>query len=357
MELHIIFFILAGLLIAVLVGFSLWSARREKSRIFTNAFATRQPSVPISGKAVSDIPASLNPQAYQPQASPFDTEQPSAEVGEDNSGMAFRQEVESSLRDIKISLPGQQAVPTDAQAAPIYGNQPEPQTTPFQTQPTAQMQAEVVQVAPMQTVQLKTEPVRAAQSFSQAIKPTPSVSVLEQSVEELERQAEQGEVDIYSDASVRVELAKNSVQATPKEEAEEPAVQNDIVTLYVVAPEGRQFRGDTVVQSLEALGFQYGEYKIFHRHQHLGNSASPVIFSVANMMQPGVFDLANINYFSTVGLVLFMHLPSEGNDTVNLKLLLKATESLAQSLGGFVLNERREIFDEASRQAYFERVS
>ena len=352
MELHIIFFILAGLLIALLVGFSLWSARREKSRIFTNAFATRQPSVPISGKAVSDIPASLNPQAYRPQANPFDAEQSSPEAGEDNNGMAFQQEVENSLRDIKISLPGQQAVPTDIQAVPVYGNQPEPQTAPFQTQ------AAVPQTAPVQTVQLKTEPVQASQNFSQAVKPAPSVSVLEQSLEELERQAEQGEVDIYSDASVRVELAKNSVQSTPKEEAEEqPAAQNDIITLYVVAPEGRQFRGDTVVQSLEALGFQYGEYKIFHRHQHLGNSASPVIFSVANMMQPGVFDLANIDYFSTVGLVLFMHLPSEGNDTVNLKLLLKATESLAQSLGGFVLNERREIFDEASRQAYFERVS
>ncbi|VTR52781.1 cell division protein ZipA [Actinobacillus pleuropneumoniae] len=48
MELHILFFILAGLLIAVLIGFSLWSARREKSRIFSNTFSTRPPSTPIN---------------------------------------------------------------------------------------------------------------------------------------------------------------------------------------------------------------------------------------------------------------------------------------------------------------------
>ncbi|HDL4082968.1 TPA: cell division protein ZipA, partial [Mannheimia haemolytica] len=46
MELHIIFFILAGLLIAVLIGFSLWSARREKSNIFSNTFSTRPIAVP-----------------------------------------------------------------------------------------------------------------------------------------------------------------------------------------------------------------------------------------------------------------------------------------------------------------------
>ncbi|VTR52785.1 cell division protein ZipA [Actinobacillus pleuropneumoniae] len=108
---------------------------------------------------------------------------------------------------------------------------------------------------------------------------------MEQSVEELERQAAQGDVDIYSDASVRVELAKNSMQADSVAE-QKPVAENNMLTLYVVAPEGQQFRGDYVVQSLEALGFQYGEYQIFHRHQHMGNSASPVIFSVANMMQP-----------------------------------------------------------------------
>ncbi|WP_150539257.1 cell division protein ZipA [Actinobacillus vicugnae] len=334
MELHVLFFILAGLLIALLIGFSIWSGRREKSRIFSNTFSTRPPATPINN-VVTDIPESLNPQQYNTTGST------ATNVEEVENPVQIQQEVESSLREIKINLPGQQpTVYNNEPSAPVYGYN----SAPVQSQP--------AQPAYQQPV----EPV-----FNQAPQSpiAQATSVLEQSVEELERQAELGEVDIYSDASVRVELAKNSLQteAETTEQASAPVAENNIITLYVVAPENQQFRGDYVVQSLEALGFQYGEYQIFHRHQHMGNSASPVIFSVANMMQPGVFDLTKIEQFSTVGLVLFMHLPSEGNDQVNLKLLLKTTENLAQSLGGFVLNEQREIFDEASRQAYLARVS
>ncbi|WGE53016.1 cell division protein ZipA [Actinobacillus equuli] len=330
MELHILFFILAGLLIAVLIGFSIWSGRREKSRIFSNTFSTRPPATPINN-VVSDVPASLNPQQYNAPAS-------TSHIEEVENPVQIQQEVESSLREIKINLPGQEAnVYQNEPAAPIYGTAP--------IQPVVKQQVAYQHSVEPAFTQAPQSPIAEA------------TSVLEQSVEELERQATLGEVDIYSDASVRVELAKNSVQAEA-EQTQEPAVaENNMITLYVVAPEGQQFRGDYVVQSLEALGFQYGEYQIFHRHQHMGNSASPVIFSVANMMQPGVFDLAKIEQFSTVGLVLFMHLPSEGNDAVNLKLLLKTTENLAQALGGFVLNEHREIFDENSRQAYLARVS
>lgn len=330
MELHILFFILAGLLIAVLIGFSIWSGRREKSRIFSNTFSTRPPATPINN-VVSDVPASFKPQQYNAAAS-------ASHIEEVENSVQIQQEVESSLREIKINLPGQEAsVYQNEPAAPIYGTAP--------TQPVVKQQAPYQHSVEPAFTQVSQSPIAEA------------TSVLEQSVEELERQAALGEVDIYSDASVRVELAKNSIQAEAKQTQEPAVAENNMITLYVVAPEGQQFRGDYVVQSLEALGFQYGEYQIFHRHQHMGNSASPVIFSVANMMQPGVFDLAKIEQFSTVGLVLFMHLPSEGNDAVNFKLLLKTTENLAQALGGFVLNEHREIFDEHSRQAYLARVS
>lgn len=325
MELHILFFILSGLLIVVLIGFSIWSGRREKSRIFSNTFSTRPPATPIN-PVMSDVPVSLNPQQY--------SSTPSTAVEEVESPVQIQQEVESTLREIKINLPGQDAsVYHHEPIAPIYGATSAPSA-----------------VKPQVTYQQ--EPAFTPQSPM-----AEATSVLEQSVEALERQAASAEVDIYSEPSVRVELAKPAIHTESDNVEQATVAENNMITLYVVAPEGQQFRGDYVVQSLEALGFQYGEYQIFHRHQYMGNSASPVIFSVANMMQPGVFDLTNIEQFSTVGLVLFMHLPSEGNDAVNFKLLLKTTENLAQALGGFILNEQREIFDEVSRQAYLARVS
>lgn len=287
MEIQILFYILAGLFIAAMVGFSVWSHRREKSRIFSNTFSTRPPSTPIQSAAQTEVPKTLDPQSYHDQNY---VSQPDVEV---NTPVEIQQDVESSLNNIKIKLPGEEAV------------QLEPQVSPYQAQ--------------------SSTPVYSQQSAPAFVEATPLPEPVE----------------------VRVE-----------EPAVQPAVETppNMMMLYVVAAEAQVFYGDYLAQCLEGLGFQYGEYQIFHRHQHIGNNTTPVIFSVANMMQPGVFDLEKMDRFSTIGLVMFMHLPSEGNDVANLKLMLQSAERLAQSLGGFVLNDRREIFDENSRLEYLNRL-
>ena len=51
-----------------------------------------------------------------------------------------------------------------------------------------------------------------------------------------------------------------------------------------------------------------------------------------------------------------MHLPSAGNDLANLKLMIRTVESFAQSVGGFVLDEQQQLFDDEKRQHYLLRV-
>lgn len=272
MELHILFFILSGIFIAILIGFSIWSNRREKSRVFSNTFATRPPAQPIKQDPVAEMPSTFNVhQADEPyvQASPLENEV----YPQENF---LQEEVENAVNAIKINIPGQ------SETAPVQQQQP-------------------VQAQPIQQ------------------------------------------------PNVVVNQPEAVAPITPQVEPELVVAENGIATLYVVAAEGQQFIGTYVVQHLETLGFQFGEYQIFHRHQHADDPNSPVMFSVANMIQPGTFDLNRIDRFSTVGLVMFMHLPS---DITKMKMMISTAEGLAQSLGGFVLNERQEIFDERSRQAY-----
>lgn len=282
METHILFFILAGLLIAILIGASVWSARREKSRVFSNTFSTRPPSTPINNGLNTEVPPTLA-QGMQH----FPSEQQSTPQFNEMQ----QQEIEQGVKEIKISLPGQE-----------MHVQPEVHQ-PYSAQP------------------IEPQPV---------VEPEPIVEPT-------------------------VQIQPEQPVAQPEPFSAQAESEPQIVTLYVVAPEGQQFNGELVVQNLEAIGLQFGEYNIFHRH--LDNASSPVLFSVANMMQPGVFDLNNIEHFSTVGLVFFMHLPSAGNDLANLKLMIRTVESFAQSVGGFVLDEQRQIFDDAARQNYLLRVS
>lgn len=302
MELHIIFFILAGLLIAILIGSSFLSNRREKSRLFSNSFSQRPPSTPINNvpsEIHSHFDTSLHSQVENVATSEVEV-QSSAEIQRD---------VQNSLSGIKIRLPGQEEnnVVRELErenATPIYG-----QST----------------FSPIYSSQLVEQNV--AQYVEQVVEPAVSVTIEES-----------------------ISVAQESIES-------EPEIPADMITFYVVSAEGYQFEGEHVVQCLEALGFEYGEYNIFHRYKHLGNSNSPVIFSVANMMQPGVFDLNNLKDFSTIGLVIFMHLPTDGNLKTNLRLMLQCTERLASALNGFVLNDRHEIFDENARIEYLKRVS
>ncbi|QLB20398.1 cell division protein ZipA [Vespertiliibacter pulmonis] len=291
METHILFFILAGLLIIVLIGATVWSARREKSRIFSNTFSTRPPSTPINSEQDNEIvPNFSNTSLNTPHSE--NNEQLTAHFAQSQ-----REEIEQSISNIKISLPGEE------------------QAT-FSGQLSAQHSTDV-----------SAQPIRETATSEYSIS---TQQPLEQP------QPTQNE-NVQSEESV----SPNSIP--------------QIITLYVVAAEGQQFYGENIVQHLENLGFQYGEYQIFHRH--IDNASSPILFSVANMMQPGIFDLNNITQFTTVGLAFFMQLPSTGNDVVNLRLMIRTVESFAQSMGGFVLNEQHQLFDEQSRQAYLSQVS
>lgn len=284
METHILFFILAGLLIAILVGYSLWSARREKSRVFSNTFSTRPVSTPVGSHSHTELPENLNPEGFKPQLT--------SEAESPEQWQAHQQEIDSQVREINIKLPNQ----------PVH--------TPVQQQP-------IFSATPIQQPQ-----------------PQPEIVI---------------EPEIQPALSEELDVA-------PADETEQntQAVDNNIITLFVVAPQGGHFNGLAVVQQLEALGLQYGEYHIFHRY--IDNVDSPVLFSVANMMQPGVFEMHNIDQFATIGLVFFMQLPSPTNDLANLRIMINTAESLAKSLGGFVLDENQQLFDDNTRQQYLLRV-
>ncbi|MDP8034103.1 cell division protein ZipA [Pasteurella atlantica] len=279
MELSIIFFILAGILITLLIGYSILSSRREKSHIFENDFASRpqQPITPLNELSFSHLSQNEKYDNVQDDTS-------TKQLSENNENST----VEKSVNKIKIRLNNKKnAKEKEKQKQKVE----ERQLSLFNTQDTIKNEEE------------------------------------------------------------EVEVEKQAPEVT---QTQEKTTEEKIITLYLVAPENKEFSGEEIVQKLEEMGFQYGEHKIFHRH--IDNSASPIIFSVANMMQPGVFDLDKIHSFSTIGLLFFMYIPSAGNDVTNLRLMISTVESLSKSLGGFMLNDQQALFDKQSHLEYIRRV-
>ena len=97
--------------------------------------------------------------------------------------------------------------------------------------------------------------------------------------------------------------------------------------------------------------------RIFHRHEQQNNPDSPILFSLANAIEPGFFNLSEMGAFSCTGLILFMRLDNRDNDLVEqFYLMLDTANQLADDLGGEVLDDTRNLFDTASEKRYLKRL-
>ena len=115
-----------------------------------------------------------------------------------------------------------------------------------------------------------------------------------------------------------------------------------VVVLYVTSPSGFSFSGTMVRDALYAAGLTYGDMQIFHHHGVGQSVTKDSIFSVANMHEPGAFDLNNMEELQTDGLVMFMEIPSPIDAAVAFEHMLSTAQRLAEVLKGHVRDERRE---------------
>jgi cell division protein ZipA len=113
-----------------------------------------------------------------------------------------------------------------------------------------------------------------------------------------------------------------------------------IVTLFVVARDGGHFNGSDLVVAAEKAGLEYGDMGIYHRLVDGKRELGP-IFSVANMLKPGNFDLARLDSLRTLGVSFFMTLPAPLPALDAWDAMLPTAQRLAELLDGQVLDEER----------------
>lgn len=113
-----------------------------------------------------------------------------------------------------------------------------------------------------------------------------------------------------------------------------------IVSLFVIAPEGEPFRGSDIVVAAEKAGLRFGAMHIFHRLVEGRPDAGPV-FSMANMVKPGYFNMARIGDVTTPGLTFFITLPGPLAALDAWEAMLPVAQRIAELLGGELQDEDR----------------
>lgn len=132
-----------------------------------------------------------------------------------------------------------------------------------------------------------------------------------------------------------------------------PDIQ-EVLVMNVMARQG-ELPGADLLRVLLSCGFRFGEMNIFHRYeQHSGKGA--MLFSVANGVEPGTFDLDNMDNFSTPGICMFMQLPGPKRPMHAFEIMMDSARKIANLLEADIRDEQHNILRQQTAEHYRQRV-
>ncbi len=148
--------------------------------------------------------------------------------------------------------------------------------------------------------------------------------------------------DSFNDAHNNEE-SSDGTKATDQETNNKP---NDIIVIYILPKGEALLEGSQINSAVQALGLNFGEMNIFHYANDGG-----AVFSLANMLEPGSFNLETIHVLKTTGLTLFMQI--EGDDPMDdLSEMLQRGYQIAGLLEARLCNHKREPLTEQDAENY-----
>ncbi|MCK7597494.1 cell division protein ZipA [Microbulbifer sp. CAU 1566] len=129
----------------------------------------------------------------------------------------------------------------------------------------------------------------------------------------------------------------------------------EVLILNIMAPKGDYFEGNDLLRVLLSSGLRFGDMNIFH--YHCGEAGEgPVLFSLANIVVPGTFDMSDMEDFTTPGVSLFLALPAEVEALKAFDTLLTTARTVSEQLGGELKDENRSVFTAQTAEHYRQRV-
>ena len=118
-------------------------------------------------------------------------------------------------------------------------------------------------------------------------------------------------------------------------------------SLLLHASDNKQFLGSEFLPLLMSEGLKFGDMDIFHHYSSQNvakldrQSNHTLLYSMANAIKPGTFDIDNIDKFKTPALVFFMTVPIGFSLLGTYKKMLATVVLLQKSLGGRILDDSK----------------
>jgi cell division protein ZipA len=129
----------------------------------------------------------------------------------------------------------------------------------------------------------------------------------------------------------------------------------EVLVINVISRDPNGFKGPALLQNILESGLRFGDMDIFHRHESMAGNGE-VLFSMANAVKPGVFDLDDIDHFTTRAVSFFLGLPGPRHPKPAFEVMVAAARKLAHELDGELKDDQRSVLTAQTIEHYRQRI-
>lgn len=130
---------------------------------------------------------------------------------------------------------------------------------------------------------------------------------------------------------------------------------SEVIIINVIARDENDLPTDEFYQTMSSCGFHHGDMDIFHRYeQH--NGGGRLLFSAANVVEPGTFPAQPQEGFGTPGVCLFLQLPGPARPLQAFDAMVDASRKISKLLGADIKDEQHCIMTQQTFEHCRQRV-
>ena len=132
-------------------------------------------------------------------------------------------------------------------------------------------------------------------------------------------------------------------EAQPEAEASRQKEILEVIVLHMVANPGVRIPGRELLRQLLEQGLRFGEMNIFHRHRQTASGSDELLFSMANALEPGTFDIDSMEDNEFRAVTFFLKLPGPARPLDALDRMLSSARKLADGLDADLRDEQHSV--------------
>ena len=200
------------------------------------------------------------------------------------------------------------------------------------------------------TEQLKVSFPKKEESF---FKKTGTTSVVKNSISE--QRPVESQYSKKSDNPVLSSVLIQNPHNKKQERLIDRPIASEILVINLLAKNGQFFDKCCLFQSLLIADMRYGDMSIFHRYTNKDGSGH-ILFSLSNGIEPGSFDINNLETMEIPAISIFMGLPGPREPLKAFMLMEETAKNLACNLGGELKDEHFSVLTQQTLEHCRQRI-